>query len=93
MWGEGCPCNPQTQIQLRGRGAQKRGQVSGDGHRSVPRALRQLGCQQDGLRGEKGWRLLADSFVPATLPLPRVQPGPPLQEVQVPSLQGNQAEG
>ena len=91
--GEGCLCNPQAQIQLLGRGAQKRGQVSGDSHRSVPRALRQLGCQQDGLRGEKGCRPLADSFVPATLPLLRAQPSPPLQEVPVPSLQGSQAEG
>ena len=53
----------------------------------------QLACQQDGLRGEKGFRLLADSFVRATLPLLRAEPSPHLQEVLVPSLQGSQAEG
>lgn len=72
----------------------QKGQVSGNGHLlGCPQALSQLACQQDGLHGERGFRLLADSFVPATLPLLKAEPSPHLQEVLVPSLQGSQAEG
>ena len=72
----------------------QKGQVSGNGHLlGCPQPLSQLACQQDGLHGERGFRLLADSFVPATLPLLKAEPSPHLQEVLVPSLQGSQAEG
>lgn len=68
---------------------QKKGQVSGNGHLlGCPRALPQPACQQDGLHGGKGFRLLT-----ASLPLLRAEPSPHLQEVLVPSLQGSQAEG
>ena len=59
----------------------QKGQVSGNGHLlGCPQPLSQLACQQDGLHGERGFRLLADSFVPATLPLLKAEPSPHLQE-------------